>query len=326
MIRPAWTSPHTPAQTATGPSSPPRTARPGTRARTQPGAAGRRALVFAAGVALAWLVGGVSPASAQTPTTPPPLLLANVDAPHIDPREYLVSEKYDGVRALWDGRSLRFRSGRPVPAPDWFIARLPPDQPLDGELWLGRRQFDALSALVRSEPPDEAGWRRVRYMVFELPDAPGTFEERARRMADLAERLAWPQLQAVPQRRVADRNELRRWLDETVRAGGEGLMLHLASAPYVTGRSDVLVKLKPLLDAEAVVVGHRPGRGKYVGMLGALEVQTPEGRRFLLGTGFSDAQRREPPAIGATVTYRYRDLTGSGLPRFASFLRVRDPP
>ncbi|MBL8301392.1 MAG: DNA ligase, partial [Ideonella sp.] len=120
--------------------------------------------------------------------------------------------------------------------------------------------------------------------------------------------------------------ELRRWLDETVRAGGEGLMLHLASAPYVTGRSDVLIKLKPLLDAEAVVVGHRPGRGKYAGMLGALEVRTPEGRRFLLGTGFTDAQRREPPAVGSTVTYRYRDLTTTGLPRFASFLRVRELP
>ena len=271
------------------------------------------------------VAGGSPPAAAQGPV-PPPLLLANVDAPHIDPRAYLVSEKYDGVRAHWDGRILRFRSGRAVPAPDWFIARLPADQPLDGELWLGRRQFDALSALVRSETPDDAAWRRVTYMVFELPDAPGTFEERARRITELVDRLAWPQLQAVPQRRVSDRAELRRWLDETVRAGGEGLMLHLASAPYATGRSDVLIKLKPMLDTEARVVGHRPGRGKYTGMLGALEVQTPEGRRFLLGTGFSDAQRRDPPPIGSTVTYRYRDLTATGLPRFASFLRVRDPP
>lgn len=313
MIRPACTPTHPPPPAAA------------TAARARPGGAGWRALAIATGMLLASLMGGLPPASAQT-AGPPPLLLANVDAPHIDPREYLVSEKYDGVRALWDGRSLRLRSGRPVPAPDWFLARLPPDQPLDGELWLGRRQFDALSALVRSEVPDEAAWRRVRYMVFELPDAPGPFEERARRIAELAERLAWPQLQAVPQRRVADRTELRRWLDETVRAGGEGLMLHLASAPYVTGRSDVLIKLKPLLDAEAVVVGHRPGRGKYAGMLGALEVRTPEGRRFLLGTGFTDAQRREPPAVGSTVTYRYRDLTTTGLPRFASFLRVRELP
>ena len=122
---------------------------------------------------------------------------------------------------------------------------------------------------------------------------------------------------------VADRSILKKRLDDVLRAGGEGLMLHLADAPYATGRSDVLLKLKPWQDAEAVVVGHQPGKGRHAGRLGALQVRTPEGREFLLGTGFSDAQREAPPAIGATVTYRFRDLTGSGLPRFASFLRIR---
>ncbi|MFZ2974197.1 MAG: hypothetical protein WA049_16285 [Ferribacterium limneticum] len=102
------------------------------------------------------------------------------------------------------------------------------------------------------------------------------------------------------------------------------IVLHLADAPYETGRSDVLLKVKPWQDAEAVVIGHLPGKGRFAGMLGALKVRTPEGKEFLLGTGFSAAQRREPPAVGATVTYRYRDLTSKGLPRFASFLRIRD--
>ena len=99
-------------------------------------------------------------------------------------------------------------------------------------------------------------------------------------------------------------------------------MLHRASAFVSTGRSDDLLKFKPSLDTEAEVVGHRPGKGKYTGQLGALEVQTPEGRRFLLGSGLSDALRRDPPPLGSVVTYRYRDLTRTGLPRFASFLRV----
>ena len=100
-------------------------------------------------------------------------------------------------------------------------------------------------------------------------------------------------------------------------------MLHLADAPYATGRSDALLKMKPWQDAEALVIGHQPGKGRFAGLLGALKVRTPEGREFLIGTGFSEAQRREPPALGSTVTYRYRDLTGSGLPRFASFLRMQ---
>lgn len=264
-----------------------------------------------------------TPAGAQPAPSAPALLLANVDAPHIDPSQYLVSEKYDGVRALWDGRSLRFRSGRPVPAPAWFLARLP-DEPLDGELWLGRRQFDVLSGIVRSETPDDAAWRRVQYMVFELPGAPGTFAERAQGIEALVRRHGWPQLQAVPQRRIVDRAALQQLLDDTVRSGGEGLMLHRADAPFSTGRSDVLIKLKPQLDAEATVRAHRPGKGKYTGLLGALDVETTDGKRFLIGTGFTDAQRREPPAIGSTVTYRYRELTPAGLPRFASFLRVRE--
>ena len=263
-------------------------------------------------------------ASAQT-AAPPAILLANVYAGQVDPTAYLVSEKYDGVRAIWDGSALRFRSGRPVPAPAWFIACLP-KQPLDGELWLGRGRFDALSGLVRRDPPDDAGWREVRYMLFELPEAPGSFEERARAIVALVRGAGCPALQAVEQTRVGNRADLKRRLDRTVAQGGEGLMLHLASAPYATGRSDVLLKLKPYLDTEAKVVAHRPGKGKHAGRMGALELQTPAGLRFRLGTGFTDAQRSDPPPIGSLVTYRYRDLTPSGRPRFASFLRIADPP
>jgi DNA ligase-1 len=253
------------------------------------------------------------------------MLLANVYAGHIDPALYLVSEKYDGVRAQWDGTTLRFRSGRTVAAPAWFTARLP-KLALDGELWLARGKFDALSAIVRKDVPLDDEWKQVQYMVFELPGAAGSFAERAQAIRELVQRTAWPQMQAVEQTRVADRKALQRRLADTVAQGGEGLMLHLASAPYVTGRSDVLIKLKPYLDTEATVIGHRAGKGKHAGRMGALQVQTPEGRRFFIGTGFSDEQRRNPPAMGSSITYRYRDLTATGLPRFASFLRVSTVP
>ena len=253
----------------------------------------------------------------------PALLLPAVWSDALDPAPYLVSEKYDGVRALWDGAALRFRSGRVVPAPAWFTARLP-HLPLDGELWLGRGRFDELSGRVRREVPVDAEWRELRYMVFELPGAEGAFAERARRIDAVVRERAWPQLVAVEQSAVGDRAALRQRLAATLAQGGEGLMLHLASAPYRTGRSDVMRKLKPSLDAEASVVAHHPGQGKYRGLLGALAVRTPEGRGFLLGSGLTDALRRAPPPIGSVVTYRYRDLTSTGLPRFASFLRMHD--
>ena len=241
----------------------------------------------------------------------------------IDPAPYLVSEKYDGVRGHWDGSVLRYRSGRIVPAPAWFTARLP-RTPLDGELWLGRGRFDELSGIVRKTVPVDAEWHQVRYMVFELPGAAGTFAERAQRIREFAAQAAWPQLVAVEQTPVRDREALQRRLAATVAQGGEGLVLHLASAAYRPGRSDVTMKLKPALDTEAVVVAHHAGRGRYTGQLGALEVRAPDGRRFLIGSGFSDAQRRDPPPVGSVVTYRYRDLSSTGLPRFASFLRVHE--
>ena len=260
-----------------------------------------------------------APASASAPA----LLLAQ-DAPvGIDPGGYLVSEKYDGVRAVWNGRVLRFRSGRPVAAPAWFTARLP-KRPLDGELWLGRREFDALSAAVRRQAPRDDEWRQMRYMVFDLPHAPGPFAARAVAIESLAHDLDWPSLQAAPQATLADRAELQRRLEAMVAGGGEGLMLHRADAAYRPGRNAALLKLKPLHDAEAVVVGHVAGRGKHLGRMGALRLRTDEGADFLVGTGFSDAEREDPPPLGSVVTFSHRGSTAAGVPRFASYLRVRE--
>ena len=112
-------------------------------------------------------------------------------------------------------------------------------------------------------------------------------------------------------------------LDRMVKEGGEGLMLHRGDAPYRAARNDDLLKVKTHEDAEARVVGHVPGQGRHAGRMGALQVETPEGVRFRLGTGFTDAQREQPPALGTWVTYRFRGVSAKGVPRFASFLRVR---
>jgi len=254
----------------------------------------------------------------------PALLLAQDAAPDIDPQRFLVSEKFDGVRAHWDGQQLRFRSGLPVAAPAWFTQRLPAT-PLDGELWLGRGRFEALSGAVRRASPDETEWRALRYLVFEQPNGAGTFAERAARLEAITRETGFAPLQAVKQETLADRAALQRRLAEVLRAGGEGLVLHRADALYLTGRSAVLQKLKPQHDAEAVVVAHEPGRGRHEGRLGALRVRNDDGLVFRIGTGLSDAQRAAPPAVGSVVSYTHRGHTEAGVPRFASFLRVREP-
>ena len=251
------------------------------------------------------------------------VLLAQIYKSGIDVTQFLVSEKYDGVRAVWDGKNLVSRQGNIIHSPAWFTKDLP-KTPMDGELWLGRGQFDILSAAVRKDVPIDAEWRNITYNIFELPNAAGTFGQRAKHIAEIVKKANLPNLKAVAQFRIKDEAELNDKLKQVVKNGGEGLMLHRADALYETGRSANLLKLKPYFDAEAKVIAHTAGKGKYTGKLGALVVETPEGIRFKLGTGFTDAQRANPPKIGSTVTYAYKDTTKNGKPKFASFLRVRD--
>lgn len=249
--------------------------------------------------------------------------LASVWPPGRSPQGYLVSEKFDGVRAVWDGQGLRFRSGRLIATPAWFLAMLP-SVPLDGELWMGRGQFDRVSAAVRKSIPDEAEWRALKYLVFDTRGPAEPFAQRASRLTQAVAEARQPGLVAVAHTAVDDAAALRARLQEVVRQGGEGLVLHRADALWRAGRSDALFKLKPEPDEEARVVGHQAGKGRLQGLTGALLLETPQGQRFALGSGLSDAMRRDPPPVGAWVTYRYRDRTPSGLPRFASFLRVRE--
>ncbi len=269
-------------------------------------------------VFLAPTANAATPNANSTDTTK--LLLAKVAAKNINPAQYLVSEKFDGVRAIWDGKQLKFRSGNIVNAPTWFIAKLP-SMPLDGELWLGRQRFEELSGLVRQSVPDDAKWREITYQIFELPNASGSFTDRAVLIEQIVATHNWPQLVAVKQTKIIDNAALQTLFKKMVDEGAEGLMLHLAAAPYVTGRSDVLLKLKPQEDAEATVISHLPGKGKYVGKLGALKVKTASGIMFNIGSGFTDAQRDNPPLIGSVITYKYRSETKNGVPRFATFMR-----
>lgn len=273
-------------------------------------------------LALPAMASAVDTVQAATPTQPALMLAKNWQS-GVNPVDYLVSEKLDGVRAFWDGQALRFKSGRLIAAPAWFTAALP-TTPLDGELWLGRRSFDRLSGTVRRSAPVDAEWRELHYMIFDLPGAPGTFTERAARVASLVERSGVPWLRAVAQTPVADHAALQSHLLKTVEDGGEGLVLHRADALWQPGRSDALRKLKQMPDEDARVVAHVPGNGRNVGRLGALLLEMPGGQRFALGTGFTDAQRESPPPVGAVVSYRYRDRTPAGLPRFASYLRERE--
>jgi len=237
--------------------------------------------------------------------------------------DYWVSEKYDGVRGYWDGTQLLTRSGKVIDAPDWFTSPLPA-QPLDGELWIDRGRFSEVSGIVRTRGASDPLWRQITFMLFDLPGDAGNFDQRLAALTELVSRIDQPHVRLVKQQKVASEEALMQLLNEIIELGGEGLMLHRGDSHYRSGRSDDLLKLKTYHDAEARVIGHLPGNGKFQGMLGALVVELADGRQLRLGSGFSDQQRKQPPPVGAIVTFKYYGETSTGLPRFASFLRVRD--
>jgi DNA ligase-1 len=258
-----------------------------------------------------------SPSEKHTPA----LLLANVWNPSIDPTGWWMSEKYDGLRGYWDGQKLWTRNGNLIHAPDYFLAELPPGVPLDGELWIDHGKFEQTVSIVRSETPDDR-WKTIRYMVFDAPQARGNFEKRMEFLrATVSEQNRF--VRAVAQERCRGIAHLLAERDRVVREGGEGLMLRQPDSAYEPRRSPTLLKVKPFDDAEAAVIGHEAGRGKYVGKLGALRVRTDDGREFSIGSGLSDADRNSPPPVGTVITYRFRGLTAKGMPRFPSYLRVR---
>ena len=254
---------------------------------------------------------------------PPALQLAKVYLPGMPLDGYWVSEKLDGVRAYWDGAQLWSKGGNRIAAPEWFT-RGYPDQAMEGELWMGRGRFAEVSAAVRRLRPQAQEWRQIRLMLFDLPESRQPFAVRVQEMRALVAASSSYTLEVVTQTPATDHDRLMLQLDKVMARGGEGLMLHHGDSVYHAGRSDAVLKVKRYQDAEARVIGHVGGQGKFAGMLGALQVETDDGRRFRLGTGFSDAERRDPPPIGSTVTFKYYGLTATGLPRFASFLRVRE--
>ena len=261
---------------------------------------------------------------------------------------YWVSEKLDGIRARWDGTELRTRNNNKIFAPAWFTADWP-KATIDGELWIERGQFELTASIVLSKLTEgksnlvanslsgaettaydiavvsisDTRWAKVRFMAFDMPVAGQRFDSRLNKLNSLKKATPNPAFAVIPQFKLLSLTALEEELKQVIKNGGEGLMLHHGKAFYQAGRSDNLLKVKHFEDAEAKVLAQLPGKGKFKGMMGSLLVETSDGIRFKLGTGFSNKERQAPPAIGSWVTFKFYGVTKNGKPKFASYLRTR---
>jgi len=240
-----------------------------------------------------------------------------------DISQYWISEKLDGIRGYWNGKQLLTRQGNIIHNPKWFTQHWPTNV-MDGELWIARGQFQATLSCVRKTNIDENCWRNVRFMIFDLPKHTGTFSERIKAMKELTGKTMSAHLNMITQFKLKSTNQLDNTLSNIIAKQGEGLMIHRESAYYHVGRTTNIMKLKMHQDAEATVIGYIGGKGKYQGMLGALKVKTTTGIVFKIGSGFSDDERANPPAIGSIITYKYNGKTQADIPRFARFFRIKN--
>ncbi len=249
-------------------------------------------------------------------------LLAKAWDPTMDPTGWWMSEKLDGVRAIWTGKKLLTRTGKDIAAPKWFTEALPVEC-LDGELFGGRKNFQDLVSAVRKGVPNDAAWSNVTFRIFDLPENPGVFEARQMCLREMLYRLpAWAD--KLPQTLCLSVQHLRDTLTYVEELGGEGVMLRQPGSLYVPKRSGTLLKVKTFHDAEATVIAHMPGKGRHVGRLGALSCTWLGGAPFEVGTGFSDIERDSPPPVGASITFRYQELTRDKVPRFPVYVATRD--
>lgn len=272
-------------------------------------------------ISIVLLTLSVSSVSAQNFT--PQLTLAQEYQVHKDYTGYWMSEKLDGIRAFWTGTELLTRNGNKIAAPTSFTYGLP-NQALEGELWAGRGNFHLVQQTVLDDVPNTQAWARITFMLFDIPGAVRTFDDRIASLNTIVATSKNPQINVVPHSLVSSNVQIIEKLDKIERQGGEGVMLRVANASYKSGRSNTLIKLKSYSDAEAMVIGYKAGKGKYSGMMGSIIVESAEGLQFLIGSGFTDSERENPPSIGTKINFRYNGKTQNGVPKFARYIKVRE--
>ncbi|WP_033197421.1 DNA ligase, partial [Vibrio ordalii] len=178
-----------------------------------------------------------------------PVTAANSYQHGIDVAEYWKSEKLDGIRAIWNGQYLHTRNGNKINAPAWFTDPLP-NEALEGELWAGRGQFHHVQQTVLDKVPSDTAWQSIRFMLFDMPQAVGDYQQRYLKIIQLSSMIDAGHIAYVEHSPIHSEKELFGYLDNVSERKGEGVMLRKINADYQAGRSNDLLKLKKHQDAE----------------------------------------------------------------------------
>lgn len=257
-----------------------------------------------------------------------------------------VSEKWDGYRAVWDGNDFVSRAGKRFDVPNYFKDIMPPGIALDGELWRGRGEFEAMGLVRRHKPKTQgaidawvAEWKSsdLTYNVFDILNDTRPFEDRMATLEELVDNRnncmadfgiadLKPLLSFTAQIQLTISDALV-MAKSVIEDGGEGVMLRKPKSLYIGKRSSTLLKIKEMADMEAIIIGYKMGTGKYKGKLGSFECSLIDNSSIVFNTsGMTDSVRdtyKLTHPVGTIITITYNGLTGSGKPRHPRYLRIR---
>jgi len=234
---------------------------------------------------------------------------------------WVMSEKLDGIRGFWDGEKLISRGGGVLNPPESWTVNFP-NFAIDGELWTKRADFEGVSSIVRRKNPDSR-WQKVSFNIFEVPNQQGGILQRLKVLQDYLQQHPSKTLKIIKQIPVKSTQHLNVFLDKIIKKKGEGIVVRDPKTHYQTGRLSSALKVKKYQDDECVVLEILPGKGKYTNKMGALKCQTKAGKIFKVGSGFTDAQRQNPPKIGSEITFKYYGFTKNKKYKHPVFLKIK---
>jgi DNA ligase-1 len=247
--------------------------------------------------------------------------------PKINPVGWWMSEKYDGIRAVWTGKKLMSRSGKVISAPPSFLALLPPNSSLDGELFTVRGGFNKTSSIISKKIPLEHEWSHVIFHIFDIPHSRDTFENRLLTLQSFDNGSS---VRCVDFFKIQSLLHLTSFHDNITSLNGEGVMIRKPLSLYTPSRSNSLLKVKMFKDDDAIIKGYELGVGRLSHSLGSLIVCWKDNPLvvFHVGTGLTDSQRsgnfQSLFPLDSIISVKYFELNSDSLkPRFPVFLHSR---
>lgn len=234
-----------------------------------------------------------------------------------------ITQKCNGVRATYYRGKIMARSGVEFKGLDHILATLDtyPEYVFDGELMLkdktgltDNEAFRKATGIINSDGDKS----EICMTVFDcLPVA--DFDSPTPKMRYSQRRQLMDGLEDTDNVRVlpvlyqgTDHTQIPILLDKMVAEDKEGLMVNL-DVPYKRKRHSGILKVKRFYTMDLRVVSVEEGEGKYVGMLGKVNVEF-NGNVVGVGSGFTDEQRikyweDKDYLVGKIIEVKYKEVS-----------------